>query len=74
VDEGVKIPGLIRSHLLPWASIENIVLKRDFVTIFQHDKKFIQLEVAQDVSTIEIEKLTTFSKQQIEASFAEEKS
>ena len=72
VDEGIKVPGLVRSHILPWDLIENFVVRQDYVTITRRDKKFVQLEVLQDISSTEIEKLVTFSKQQIALTTAEE--
>lgn len=65
-DNGIHVPGYFSNHVLPWELLENFVLREDYITIFRRDKKYVQLELLQDLSTEEIETINSFSKQKIE--------
>ncbi|MBD0289443.1 MAG: hypothetical protein ICV79_29100 [Flavisolibacter sp.] len=65
--EGIIIPSHLKDHLLPWTLIESIVIRPDFVTIFRTNKKFVQLEMVQDMDRNKIREIEVFSQQQIEA-------
>jgi hypothetical protein len=63
--EGIHIPGYLKTHVVPWAIIENLVVRTDYVTILRRDQKYVQLEILNDVSQQEIEAINQFSQQQI---------
>lgn len=64
--EGIHIPGYLKTHVVPWGIIENLVVRNDYVTILRRDQKYVQLEILNDVSKQEIEDINQFSKQQIQ--------
>lgn len=65
---GILVPGFFSTHLIPWNVVDSLVLRPDYLTIFRTNKKFVQLELTQQVETGEIEKINEFSKNQIEKS------
>ena len=65
-EEGIRIPGYYKEHLVAWKEVENVVVREDFITIFHIRKKFLQFQVMQDLSTLEIAKMDAFCKEQVE--------
>jgi hypothetical protein len=65
-DNGVKIPGLYTDHLVKWQDLSEVVVREDFLTLFHIKKKYLQYQVVQDLSIIEVNKLDLFCKEQIE--------
>lgn len=67
IDEaGIKIPGYYRDHLIKWDSLSNVIVREDFITIFHIKQKYLQYQVLQDLSTLEVAKMNAFCKEQIE--------
>lgn len=64
-EDGIHVPGYFRDHVLPWAIIEELVLRQDYVTILRKDKKYVQLELLSPVSSAETEQINRYSKEQI---------
>lgn len=64
--DGITVPGYYKEHLLPWKNIVNVVVREDFITIFQLKQKFFQYQVMQDLSTLEVAKINAFCKDQLE--------
>jgi hypothetical protein len=64
--DGIHVPGFFSTHLIPWNVVDSLILRPDYLTIFRTNKKFVQLELTQQVETGEIEKINEFSKNQIE--------
>jgi hypothetical protein len=64
--QGVQVPGTYRSHLLPWDQLTDVVVREDFITIFHVKKKYLQYQVQQDLSTLEVAKMNAFCKEQLE--------
>ena len=65
-EEGVFIPGTYRDYLVAWNSLENVVARHDFITLFHRGKKFLQYQVLQDLSELELVKMNAFFREQIE--------
>lgn len=65
-EHGIKIPGYYKDHLVPWAQLAEVVVREDFVTIFHSRKKYLQYQVMQDLSTLEVAKMNSFCKEKIE--------
>ncbi len=63
--EGIYVPGYFRSHLMPWHHVEDFVLRADYLTITRTNKKYVQLELLKDLELSEIEKINSFSQDQI---------
>jgi hypothetical protein len=66
-EEGVLIPGIYRNHVLPWNALANLVIRQDFITIFHKDDKYLQYQVMQTLSDLELVKMNSFCKEKIEA-------
>lgn len=64
-DEGISIPGYYREHLVPWQSLTEVVVREDFITLFHIKKKYLQYQVMQDLSTLEIAKMNGFCKEKV---------
>lgn len=65
-NEGVRIPGYYRDHLIDWNNLSSVVVREDFITLFHVQEKYLQYQVKQDLSTLEVAKLNAFCKEQIE--------
>jgi hypothetical protein len=72
-EKGVTIPGLYGKHLVPWKSLSNIVIRKDFITIFHKDNKYLQYQVMQTLSDLEIAKMNGFCRDKTEQIVQEEK-
>lgn len=66
IEEGIKIPGYYREHLVKWEELSEVVVREDFLTIFHIDKKYLQYQVMQDLSTLEVAKMNAFCKEKLE--------
>lgn len=65
-EKGITLPGTYRDHLVPWSALESVVARRDFITLFHRGKKYLQYQVLQDLSELELVKVNAFCKEQIE--------
>lgn len=65
-ENGIKIPGYYRDHLVKWEEISEVVVREDFLTIFNVNKKYLQYQVMQDLSTLEVAKMNAFCKEKVE--------
>lgn len=65
-EAGVSIPGNYRNHLVKWEDLTEVVVREDFLTLFHVKKKYLQFQVMQDLSTLEITKMNVFCREQIE--------
>jgi hypothetical protein len=65
-DAGVKVPGYYRDHLVKWEEISEAVVREDFITIFHVNQKYLQFQVLQDLSILEVAKMNAFCKEKIE--------
>jgi hypothetical protein len=63
---GIKIPGYYKDHQIPWNAVENIVIREDFITIFHIKQKYLQYQVMQSLSPLELAKMNAYCKEQIE--------
>jgi len=66
MEEGIKIPGYYHDHLLKWEELAEVVVREDFLTIFNHKQKYLQFQVLQDLSTLEVAKMNAFCKEKVE--------
>jgi hypothetical protein len=67
-EEGIKIPGSYRDHLVQWTLLESVTVRHDFITLFHKGKKYLQYQVMQDLSELEVVKMNAFCKEKIEMS------
>ncbi|TCZ73981.1 hypothetical protein [Flaviaesturariibacter aridisoli] len=64
-EAGVGLPGSPKPPVLPWNELENIIIRADFLTLFRHDKKYVQLEVTQAPDPQQLAAADAFGKAQI---------
>lgn len=65
-EKGVHIPGTYRDYLVEWTTLESVVVRHDFITLLHRGKKYLQYQVLQDLSELELVKMNAFCKEQIE--------
>lgn len=65
--QGIKIPGYYKDHLIPWKALSNVVVREDFLTIFHVKQKYLQYQVQQSLSPLELAKVNAYCKEQIES-------
>lgn len=71
-DKGITVPGYYRDHLVKWGSLTDVVIREDFVTLFHVKRKYLQFQVMQDLSTLEVAKMNAFCREKIEKETADE--
>ena len=64
-EKSVSIPGYFSNRILPWEVIENLVIRQDYVTIYLPQNKYLQYEVAVELSEKEIKDLNNFCQQKL---------
>src|SRR5215218_3360605 len=65
-ETGITIPGNYKDHMLEWKELSEVVVREDFLTFFHVKKKYLQYQVMQDLSTLEVAKLNAFCREKIE--------
>lgn len=65
-ENGVHIPGYYKDYVVKWEKLESVVVRHDFVTFFYHNKKYLQFQVMQTLSELEVAKMNAFCKEKIE--------
>ena len=65
-EEGVVIPGDYKMYTVPWNVLSHVVIRHDFITIFHNDEKYLQYQVLQTLSELEVAKMNGFCKDKIE--------
>jgi hypothetical protein len=65
-EDGIHIPGYLKTHVVPWGVIEGFVVRTDFVTINRRDQKYVQLELVDDISAKDITQINQYSSFQIQ--------
>ena len=65
--EGISVPGNYGDQLVRWEELTEVVVREDFITLFHIEEKYLQFQVAQDLSTLETAKMNAFSRERIEA-------
>lgn len=65
-ENGVTVPATFKDVLVPWKDLSEVIVREDFVTLFHVGQKYLQFQVMQDLSTLEIAKLNAFCREKIE--------
>ena len=63
---GISIPGYYRDHLVSWEELSEVIIREDFITLFHIKQKYLQYQVKQDLSTLELAKMNAFCREKIE--------
>lgn len=67
---GIFIPGYFTNRRLFWNGIKEVVIRPDYVTIFQQDDTYLQYEVLKKVDDIVLDKISVYCNEQIDATKA----
>ena len=65
-ETGVIIPGYYRDHMVKWEDLTDVTVREDFITLFHIKQKYLQYQVIQDLSTIEVAKMNEYCKSRID--------
>jgi len=65
-EEGVIIPGDYKSHTVSWDVLSNVVVRHDFITLFHKNEKYLQYQVMQSLSELELAKMNGFCREKLE--------
>ena len=65
-EEGIHVPGSYKEHLVEWKALESVTVRHDFITLFQDDRRYLQYQVMQDLSELEVVKMNAFCREKIE--------
>lgn len=65
-EKGIAVPGYYRDHLVKWEDLAEVVIREDFITIFHVKQKYLQFQVMQDLSTLEVAKMNAFCREKVE--------
>lgn len=65
-DQGVTIPAYYKDQLVEWSELNDVIVRHDFVTIFNRNDKYLQFQVMQTLSELELVKMNAFCKEKLE--------
>lgn len=65
-EAGIKVPGYYKDHLVKWEDLTDVVIREDFITVFHIKQKYLQFQVMQDLSTLEVAKMNAFCREKME--------
>lgn len=65
-EAGIRISGTYKEHLVEWAALEDVTVRHDFITLFHRNKKYLQYQVMQNLSELEVVKMNAFCRERIE--------
>lgn len=65
-EAGIRIPGYYRDHLVKWKDISEVIIREDFITLFHIKQKYLQFQVMQNLSTLEVAKMNAFCREKVE--------
>jgi hypothetical protein len=71
-EEGIRIPGSYKEHLVEWKTLDEVTVRQDFITLFHRDKKYLQYQVMQDLSELEVVKMNAFCREKIQLAMSNE--
>lgn len=70
-ESGVLVPGFYGEHLVKWPNLETVVVRHDFLTLIHRNNKYMQFQVMQTLSELEVAKMNAFCTEKIEAGTSE---
>jgi hypothetical protein len=61
-DMGISTPGNMKYRFIPWSSIDNMLIKNDFVSINTRQNQFIQYEAGSILSELQMDEINAFCR------------
>ena len=68
---GITIPGYYTDQNISWDKLSDVVVRQDYITLFQKNNKYLQYQVLQSLSALEIAQIAGFCKEQLEKAEAD---
>lgn len=65
--DGIFIPGYFTNRRLFWSNLKDVVVRPDYITIFQKDDSFLQYEVLKKAEAPALDEIALYCSQQIRA-------
>lgn len=65
-DKGITVPGYYHDHLIAWENLSEVIVREDFITLFHVKEKYLQFQVMQNLSTLEVAKMNAFCREKVE--------
>lgn len=63
--DGIYIPGYFTNRRLFWNNLSDVVIRPDYITIFQNNDTFLQYEVLKKLNTAELDEIALYCHEQI---------
>jgi hypothetical protein len=63
--DGIFIPGYFTNRRLFWSNISEVVIRPDYITIFQANETFLQYEVLKKLESTALEELALYCNEQL---------
>lgn len=64
--DGIFIPGYFTNRRLFWSNLKEVVIRPDYITIFQSDDSFLQYEVLKKMEGAELDEIALYCRHQIQ--------
>ncbi|HEX4958061.1 MAG TPA: hypothetical protein VFV46_07780 [Lacibacter sp.] len=61
-DKGISTPGNTKNRFIPWSSIDNMLIKNDFISINTKQNHFIQYETGSILSELQMDEMNEFCR------------
>ncbi|MBS4066834.1 MAG: hypothetical protein KGZ74_19890 [Chitinophagaceae bacterium] len=61
-EKGIYTPGNVKDRFIPWSSIDNMLIKNDFVSINTKQNHFIQFETGSILSELQMDEMNEFCR------------
>lgn len=62
-EKGITTPGNRKNRFMPWSSIDNILIKNDFVSVNTKQNHFIQFETGSILSELQMDEMNAFCRE-----------
>jgi hypothetical protein len=62
---GISIPGYFSNKTFPWSVVDDLVLRKDYITLHFPGNKFLQYEIAGDLTNSIVDSVNSYCKKHI---------
>ena len=66
--DGIFIPGYFTNQRLFWTSIQDVIIRPDYITIFRQNETFLQYEVLKKLNGAKLDEIALYCNEQIKQS------
>jgi hypothetical protein len=63
--DGIFIPGYFNNRRLFWNNMKEVVVRPDYITIFQTDERYLQYEVLKNMNASVLDEIALYCREQI---------